>query len=664
MGNNEWGALDKYTATDWLWAVGTAVAAENNPEELIIWIPQTGGGNYAALPEDGRRVVIHQTAFAWSPYVLAHEIGHAFGLRHTWIADVRPDPATGVAQSLWDMWDLVYKPGYRLLSVNVPHTFFESRAEAAAYPVSQLEIINTRINKVTNCEPDTSNGSLTCKIKGCTATGCKTETHSTGSPALKGLAYSYPTGPMGTNLMSYDDVIGFPRSLNDSQIRKVRKYLRWSQKAASTTIKPGQTVFSSNLPLLGGGNIRQVAEQMDFDGDGLRDIGIWEPPMVPGVKGTFKILLSTKNYSQASGQFMSVSLGKLGDIPLVADFDGDGVWDVGVFQPGGGSNYNNPTLTQGYWRWCQTNAANPVASNCTTSYTIAFGSRGDVPIAGLRFDSTTMGYLTMFTPATGQWSWTKANGSGPPYVVTLGNSRSIPLPGLYDGDFMSDIAVYSPDTATFKLLRSQLNWSGVITRSFGSSFIPQKSGTSLQRAGAVPLSGMTRPYQVCMPIGNPVYCRYEPRRVFSLFYPHNGAGSTATWNTMWDSINSSTIDTCTYGNGALDIPIPGIRLNADLYSDMVVYRAEGNPLPGYFHYKNSTPSVPNSCTGTGQSVTSTNASRPRVRVFAVSDMTGDGKPELMRVYPETMTIEWLTSESDFHTYQSRSNVGTHHAIVL
>jgi len=45
-------------------------------------------------------------------------------------------------------------------------------------------------------------------------------------------------------------------------------------------------------------------------------------------------------------------------------------------------------------------------------------------------------------------------------------------------------------------------------------------------------------------------------------------------------------------------------------------------------------------------------------------MTGDGKPDIMLVHPETMTIEWLSSESDFTSVQYRTNVGSHRAIVL
>ena len=80
-----------------------------------------------------------------------------------------------------------------------------------------------------------------------------------------------------SNLMSYYRLSGEYCSLSDSQVMRVRKYLRWIVAGENGMIKPNQT-FSSNLPLFGNGNIRQVAEDLDFDCDGKRDIRISEPP--------------------------------------------------------------------------------------------------------------------------------------------------------------------------------------------------------------------------------------------------------------------------------------------------------------------------------------------------------------------------------------------------
>ncbi len=97
--------------------------------------------------------------------------------------------------------------------------------------------------------------------------------------------------------------------------------------------------------------------------------------------------------------------------------------------------------------------------------------------------------------------------------------------------------------------------------------------------------------------------------------------------------------------------------------ELAVYRGASWSGPGWFHFKNATPTVVNSCTGSTASVYYTYGNRVRQRVFAVADMTGDGKSEIMMVHPETMTIRWMTSESGYTTANNRT-IGSHRAIVL
>jgi hypothetical protein len=448
--------------------------------------------------------------------------------------------------------------------------------------------------------------------------------------------------------------------MSDSQVQRIRKYLRWSVQVNSfntSKIRPN-AILSARLPLLGSWNVRQVAEKMDFDCDGKRDIGIWEPPTTVGNNGTFTILLSGKSFSTSSGQYMSVQLGQLGDVPVVAELSGDCRTDLAVYQPGGGLYRDDPASVQGYWRWCPT-ATNAETTTCSTATVTAFGVRESVPLPGLNFAGGTTRVLTTFRPSLGTWSW-RAVGGGTTTTKTLGGPGAVPLPGDYDGDFLTDIAVYEPGSATFKLLRSELGWASPITRPFGnpppgeySKFIPLNSGTSQARSGAIPLSGMNRPRMICNP-----YCVTYPRRVFSLWFPHDG-----TWTTMWDPINSTATDTCAWGLGGVDAPVPGIDRNDDVYTDMVTYRGQTWSDPGWFYFKNATPSSPNGCTGSTSSVSYQYGNRARQRVFAVADMTGDGKPEIMLVHPDTMTIQWMTSESGYTTVYSRS-IGSQRSIVL
>jgi hypothetical protein len=465
--------------------------------------------------------------------------------------------------------------------------------------------------------------------------------------------------------MSYDGLATDRKMLNVTQTQLLTKYLRWSTRLDQwheNLINAGRAVpmeLSTRIPMLGHASVRQVAEQMDVDCDGRRDIGVYDPPADGNATGTFRILLSTKNFSQSPGQFLSVQLGKLGDIPMVADMNGDCAADVIVYQPGGGINRDDPADPQGVWRWCTTNPTNPTTATCSPSNMFAFGTREDIPLPGLIYSTTNFPHITTFRPRTGVWTYCPvAQGNVLCVSRTLGLPGSIPMPGLYDNDKLTDFAVYEPGTGNFKLLRSELNWMSPITRSFGSKYVASVSGTATQRSGAIPLSGMTRSQRICQGTGPIQFCWDYPRRVFSLFFPQEGS-----WNTMWDPINSSTIDSCVFGTDPASIPVPGVRYDADLFSDMFYYHGAGYSGSGCFNIKTATPSVPGSCSGAISGITSSHVYDPRAQVFAVYDITGDGKPDLMKINPNDTRILWFTSESNFLIGRS-VDFGNPMAIVL
>ena len=501
---------------------------------------------------------------------------------------------------------------------------------------------------------------MTCTIEPCQGAFCRSETHSTGSPALKAISFAYaPSGSAyGTNLMGYYGLANYPRSLSDSQIDRVRKHLRWSvpiNVEFTNDINEGRnnpTKLSTHLPLLGNAKIRQVADELDVDCDGKRDLAVWEPPPAGQTDWVFRVLLSSKNYSTAPGNYMQVSLGRPGDQPFVAEMSGDCRADVGVFQPGGGVNRNDPTDTSGVWRWCPT-ATNPTQTNCSNMEVRSFGARGDVPLPGLQFGSNnSVRYLARFRPSDGSWAWLETFVTTPWLVqpVFLGDRDSVLLPGKYDADSLTDLAVYQPSTGYVKLLRSELNYTSVIIRYFGSTYVPQVTGndpwnSAAQRSGAIPLSGMTAPMFLCSPMPTGA-CRwgYYPRRVFSLYYPNAG-----TWSTMWNPINIAGIDTCAFGDGQKDVPIPGVRVDGTAYTGMAYFRGNSG-ANGVVSYKAPTATVLNSCSGSTSTVTLSysNAPKgPRVQAFAVSDMTGDGKPDVLIVDPDKMAVHLCSSGQNF-----------------
>ena len=649
VADTEWKDGDERTPLAWLYSVDTAIAAKNNPEELIIWVVnQVFAGNedsYARYPENGRQIVIHQAAIKGGGSVLSHEIGHSVGLRHPFDHDTGKDPETMQTRTLADRWDLVFKPGAITIpgSTGKPHVFFNSRSEAVtAAQTSQLSKINWVVNINTGkhtCELNSSK-IMECVVWNETCdTTCRKETYTAVNPKIKGLGFKFGSSEYGTNLMDYAGYPGDRRYLSDSQIELVRKYLRWTVSFSVNMYPTGNPVttpvlpFTANLPLLGSASPRQVAEFMDFDRDGRRDIAVWLPPDASTPDGTFYIYLSSKNFSTANGKYMIVPLGKRGDIPLVADLSGDGISDVVVFQGGGGLNRDDPADSAGYWRWCPTNASNPVATTCSSPTVVQFGSRGDIPLAGLNFGPNTLRHLTIYRPQFGLWSW-RSTTSSTAMTKYLGGPNSVLLPGLYDLDDFTDPAVYEPKTGDFRLLRSEQAWNTVITRSFGSGYVPTNTlfGDFVARSGAIPLSGMVRNAGGSL-----------RRRAFSLYFPANGS-----WNTMWDPTAASpTIQSCALGNGAYDIPVPGLDANSDGYSDMFVLRPQPNPSLPFAYLRVSAPQSSNPCSGTEYPWTTGSKNWGKIRLFVVSDLFGDGKPDLLDWDPETMEVNLNGSDMNF-----------------
>jgi photosystem II stability/assembly factor-like uncharacterized protein len=141
----------------------------------------------------------------------------------------------------------------------------------------------------------------------------------------------------------------------------------------------------------------------DFDGDGASEIGVFRPSSglwaLEGLPWT---------------QF-----GIDGDVPVPADQEGDGDDDIAVWRPSTGLWARNGGL------WEQ------------------FGIEGDIPVpADYNLDRADIG---VFRPSTGLWavrgmSWTH-----------FGINGDIPVPADYNGDGRADIAVWRPSTGLWAI---------------------------------------------------------------------------------------------------------------------------------------------------------------------------------------------------------------------
>lgn len=644
MESDAWDAIAWKTKEDWLSATATYYV---HPDNVLVWIQQKCCTSFANRPESGRGFMMYEQPLrnANDPFKFAHELGHYFGLAHPWHLEQPTqgtgylDPETGVQQTLADWWDLVYKPA---ATQGAPHQFFTSRSAAAQHTTSLQEILPDDGGPQSCAQSGTPPSWLTCQVG---PDASSKQTYDSGDPELRGLSFIDPdTGGYSMNLMSYYLDGTNHHFLSAAQVLLLRKYLRWDVNLVKGEYSDHR---KAAYGLDGkGGRARHGSwvtpdplAKLDFNGDGLRDLAVWIPPMGATSAGRLRVLLSPGFTQQIDTQF-----GRIGDVPMVARFDSDACTDFGVYQPGGGVARNDPPNTNAYWRWCPTSCAAPASTSCgsisqTTcpgSTCTQFGARDYVPVPGLEMTGSAPNEPAVFIPPLAWWAWlqngTQFRAVGDPLL-----GRGELMPGLYDGDALSDLVVYYRSNATYYYARSEQGWSPAGSKAMGSQFAPWPTGTSSQRAGAIPVPFFGMQF---VNIAPGVWVPAKRRR-FSLFWPQDGS-----WNTVWEPFGAATLESCIYGMDRADQPFTGFDRDGDFRADWGIFRDSAAGGSSTIFTRTT---VPGSCTGGVAQQLSCSTCDVRTRVVPVADMTGDGREELLLVHPDSMKLEWRVSEHAYGT---------------
>ena len=161
------------------------------------------------------------------------------------------------------------------------------------------------------------------------------------------------------------------------------------------------------------GGLADVPVPADFDGDGQTDLGVWRPDT-----GEWWILKSSNDYDQNAP--LVIRWGKLGDIPVQSDYDGDGRSDHAVFRS-----------TENRWY---------IRESSTGKMSVqTLGIAGmDVLVPA---DYTGDRKTDVAIYRNGVW-YVQSSETGETEIFHLGFNDDVPVPADYDGDRLTDFAVY------------------------------------------------------------------------------------------------------------------------------------------------------------------------------------------------------------------------------
>ena len=202
--------------------------------------------------------------------------------------------------------------------------------------------------------------------------------------------------------------------------------LAWSViRASRVAITPGVGTFSTS-PQTGTADVT-VSTNTTYTLSATTPLGMLIPPLMASVLG------------------LPVRFGAPGDVPVQADYDGDGKADFAVYRPATAEWF--------------------IFGSATGFRTLVFGAPagsglGDTPVPA-DFDGDGKADVAIYRKATGEWFiFGSATGFrtvvfGAPAASGLGD---IPVPADYDGDGKADLAVRRSANSTWFIFRSRLGF--------------------------------------------------------------------------------------------------------------------------------------------------------------------------------------------------------------
>ena len=271
--------------------------------------------------------------------------------------------------------------------------------------------------------------------------------------------------------------------------------------AGNKHIYLGGTTSSTNLPTSGGSVKSNVILGSSFEQgfaahllDTQRDtVGVYSP-------FNTEFLFRNSNNPGGSASLISVDFGFPGDIPVTADWNGDGIDTVGTFN-NGVWKYRNINIFTGYptspltfnfgqsgdiplagdWNGdgietpgvfrpsTQQFLLSDALISPTINHTINFGLNGDRPVVG-DWNGDGIDSPGVYRPTDGRFRLTNAlTGSPTPNnIFQLGAAEDLPIAGDWNGDGLEDVGLWKPSTLTFSFDTNKTDGADLSSLVFGS----------------------------------------------------------------------------------------------------------------------------------------------------------------------------------------------------
>jgi hypothetical protein len=185
----------------------------------------------------------------------------------------------------------------------------------------------------------------------------------------------------------------------------------------------------------------------DWNYDGVAEIGVFRPST-----GKWYLDLNGNRQWDGCGVDACLTFGMDGDLPVVGDWNGDGIAQIGVFRPSTGKWYLD---LNGNRQW----------DRCTVDGCITFGMDGDLPVVG-DWNGDGIAQIGVFRPSTGKWyldlngndQW---NGCSVDACLIFGMDGDLPVAGDWNKDGVAEIGVFRPSTGNWYLdLNGNDQWNG------------------------------------------------------------------------------------------------------------------------------------------------------------------------------------------------------------